>query len=194
MKRKRPGPAREPVKLVRRLFCNEVQRRNLPPHPKEMGLIDMKNTALSIATAFLPALSGFCAQPDDWYRGLKKPALNPPNWVFGPVWSALYASMGLAHAVYSQAETSNDKRLGHALFGTQLTLNALWSPLFFKAHSPRLALLDSLAMWWVILATIIAFHRVAPRAARLMVPYLAWVTFATYLNAEIVRLNTKKRP
>ncbi len=142
-----------------------------------------------LAAAFTPAASGAVAQPDDWYRQLDKPSLNPPNWVFPVVWTALYASMGLAHYDYTTAETSVNKSTGHGLHALQLLLNATWSPVFFARRSPRLALVNIVCLALTIMLTMRAFARVSKRAAWLLLPYLCWVGFATYLNGGIVRLN-----
>lgn len=119
----------------------------------------------------------------DWYAQLKKPWFNPPNWLFGPVWTILYLLMGLAGA-----------RVGHdplcfGLFALQLFLNGIWSFVFFAWRRPALALLDILLLWCTIAACVHAFAAVDPVAARMFWPYWAWVSFATLLNFEIWRLN-----
>lgn len=145
--------------------------------------------AQSVVVAFAPAISGTVAKPDEWYRGLNKPPLNPPNWVFAPVWTALYALIGIAHNKYSRTETAVDKTAGEAIYSLQLLLNATWSLAFFKEKSPRLALVNILLLLAAIVATMVAFHRVSRSAASLLTPYLLWVCFAAYLNAEICRRN-----
>jgi tryptophan-rich sensory protein len=127
--------------------------------------------------------------PDAWYSSLNKPPLHPPGWVFGPVWTVLYCLMAVAAGlVWSQAGW---KRASGAmiLFFSQLILNAAWSPLFFGLKSPGLALVDIVLLECAILATMISFFRLRPLSGWLLVPYLAWVTFATYLNFMIWRLN-----
>lgn len=119
----------------------------------------------------------------DWYPALKKPWFNPPSWLFGPVWIVLYVLMGLAGA-----------RVGHDpwcffLFAAQLSLNGLWSFLFFAWRRLSLALLDITLLWMCIAACVHFFATVDPVAARLFWPYWAWVSFATLLNFEIWRLN-----
>lgn len=125
-----------------------------------------------------------------WYAGLAKPALNPPSWVFGPVWTFLYALMGIAaFLVWKQGWKRSEVKIALGLFAFQLALNTLWSILFFGLENPAAGLIDIVLMWLAIVATIIAFARVSKTAAWLMLPYLAWVSFATYLNFSIWQLN-----
>lgn len=151
----------------------------------------MNNTRFvtRMALAYLPALSGTVARPERWYVSLQQPRLNPPKWVFGPVWTALYASMGLAQVQFETDVPLEEQHLGQCCYALQLVLNAAWPILFFKAKSPRWALVNILALWLALLATVVAFARHSRRAALILMPYLAWVSFATYLNLEIVRLN-----
>lgn len=130
-----------------------------------------------------------------WYAGLMKPALNPPSWIFGPVWTTLFALMGISVFLIwsSYTEASEDKKKGFkialALFGIQLVLNTLWSIIFFGLHSPGGALIEIIFLWLAILATIIAFAKISKPAAWLLVPYILWVSFASYLNFMIWILN-----
>ncbi len=128
---------------------------------------------------------------DSWYANLAKPAFNPPGWVFGPVWTALYTLMGIsAWLVWKRGSLSSPPvRAALSLFFLQLVLNALWSVLFFGLKSPLLALVDIVALLAAIVATIAVFRPISPAAAWLMTPYLAWVAFAAILNAAIWRLN-----
>lgn len=131
----------------------------------------------------------------EWYTGLAKSSLNPPGWVFGPVWTTLYALMGIAAFLvwssYSKAMEDKKKQIKIALgvFGIQLFLNALWSIIFFGLHSPGGAFIEIIFLWLAILATIIAFAKISKPAAWLLVPYILWVSFAIYLNYSIVTLN-----
>ena len=126
----------------------------------------------------------------EWYPTLAKPAWTPPSWLFGPVWTVLYATMGVAAwLVWRAAGNFRSARRELALWGIQLTLNAHWSIAFFGMRAPGAALLNILLLWLAISATIVVFRRRSRPAAWLMVPYLAWVTFATALNAAIWRLN-----
>ena len=125
----------------------------------------------------------------DWYPGLEKPSFNPPNWLFGPVWTVLYLAMAVAGWLVWRREGFSGATAPLAVFGVQLALNLLWSGLFFGLRSPGLALGEIIVLWVAILATIVLFRRVSTPAALLLVPYLAWVTFAAVLNFEIWRLN-----
>ena len=125
-----------------------------------------------------------------WYAMLAKPALNPPSWIFGPVWTMLYILMGIAaFLVWRKGWNSKGVKTALSLFGLQLVLNALWSIIFFGLHNPAWALVDIIAMWIVIVATIAVFARISRSAAWLLAPYIAWVSFALYLNYAIWRLN-----
>ena len=142
-----------------------------------------------IALSFGAAALGGRFRPGEWYFSLDKPAWTPPGWIFPPVWTALYAMMGVAAWLAWKERGWRGAAVPLALFVTQLLLNAAWSWFFFGLHRPGLALFDIGALWITILATIIAFWRVRPAAGALLVPYLAWVSFATVLNAEIWRRN-----
>lgn len=136
-----------------------------------------------------------------WYAELVKPALNPPSWVFGPVWTTLYALMGISvFLVYEKNEKTilneieeqrlkTKKKIALILFGIQLFLNAIWSVLFFGLHSPGGALIEIIFLWLAILATIVAFARISKSAAWLLAPYIVWVSFALYLNLAIWAFN-----
>lgn len=140
-----------------------------------------------------PAIAG-------WYAGIIKPPFNPPAWVFGPVWTTLFALMGMAAFLVwsSYAEASEDKQKGIkialSLFGIQLVLNALWSIIFFGLHSPGGALLEIIFLWLAILATIVTFAKISKPAAWLLVPYILWVSFAGYLNYSLWQLNRNQAP
>lgn len=125
--------------------------------------------------------------PGGWYETLRKPFFTPPNWLFGPVWTFLYISMAVAGwLVWRRTGFSGTPM---ALFAVQLALNLAWSMIFFGLQSPGLALAEILVLWTAILLTILAFSRISRPAGWLLVPYLAWVTFATALNAAIWLLN-----
>lgn len=122
-----------------------------------------------------------------WYAGLAKPTFNPPNWIFGPVWSLLYALMAVAAwRVWRECGLVHRAML---LFAIQLLLNLAWSWLFFGAHRPDLAVIEVALLDAAVLATLILFWRIDRIAGTLLIPYLAWISFATVLNASIVRLN-----
>jgi tryptophan-rich sensory protein len=143
--------------------------------------------AVFLLLAFAAAAVGGRFPPDAWYASLERPGLTPPGWLFGPVWTVLYACIGVAGGlVWRRAGFS----LPIALWGLQLGLNAAWSWLFFGLHRPGVAFADIAALWLAIVATLVAFRRVHRTAAYLFVPYLLWVTFAKYLNWGFWRLNS----
>ncbi len=126
----------------------------------------------------------------NWYVGLAKPALNPPGWIFAPVWTTLYALMGIAaFLVWKKGLEKKEVKAAIAAFSVQLFLNAIWSILFFGLHDPLFAFVDIVFLWIAILWTIIAFYKISRAAAYLLFPYLLWVTFAAYLNYSIWYLN-----
>ncbi|MFZ0662027.1 MAG: TspO/MBR family protein [Acidobacteriaceae bacterium] len=124
-----------------------------------------------------------------WYAGLASPPLTPPNWVFAPVWTALYALMAVAAWLVWRTRSSGCRRRGLSLFWVQLWLNFLWSWIFFSRHQMGTAFADIVALWVAILLVILQFRKMSVAAAWLMAPYLAWVTFAGYLNFAFWRLN-----
>jgi len=144
---------------------------------------------LFLLAGYSPALSGFFFRPTDWYVALTKPALNPPNWVFAPVWALLYLTIGVAAYLFAVKAEGKMLRDGLLVWVVQLVLNALWPALFFGLKSPILALVDVGLLLASILATILIFRQRSQPAALLMLPYLAWVGFATYLNAGIWLIN-----
>jgi tryptophan-rich sensory protein len=120
---------------------------------------------------------------------LAKPAWTPPGWVFGPAWTVLYALMALAAWQVWRRRAATDVRMPIALFAIQLALNLAWTPIFFGMQRPGLALAEIVLMLAVILATTASFVRVSRTATLLMLPYCAWVCFATALNWAIWRMN-----
>lgn len=127
---------------------------------------------------------------DGWYAGIVKPALNPPAWVFGPVWTTLFALMGIAaFLVWKKGLDRRDVKIALSIFIGQLALNTLWSIIFFGLHSPGGALVEIVFLWLAILWTIIVFYKISRPAAYLLVPYILWVSFASYLNYAIWTLN-----
>jgi translocator protein len=138
------------------------------------------------------ALSGIATSSSvsTWYTTLNKPPFNPPNWLFAPVWTLLYAMMGVAAGiVWSRAKESMGVKLALGLFVGQLLLNSLWSVLFFGLRNPTAALVEIVVLWVAILLSINRFYLISKAAAWLLVPYLIWVSFAALLNASIVILN-----
>lgn len=175
----------------------------------------LKNGWPSLVTALLipflaAAIGGVATQRtvDGWYQTLRKPAWNPPAWLFGPAWTLLYLLMGIASWLVWQKGT----KAGHnrneplasrmeiqqqstainqalAWYGVQLVANVLWPLLFFGARRIRLALVELLVLWTLIAGTALQFYRIRPLAGELLLPYFAWTSFAAVLNATIWRLN-----
>lgn len=123
-----------------------------------------------------------------WYQSLSKPTFNPPGWIFAPVWTILYTMMGIALWLLLRADWA-EARWAILLFAAQLLLNALWTPAFFRWHEIGWALADIVAMELLIVATIAAAWPASRPAAMLLLPYAAWVAFATVLNTALYRLN-----
>ncbi len=142
-----------------------------------------------LALAFSAAAVGSRFLPGAWYATLSKPAWNPPAAVFAPVWTVLYASMGVAAWLVWRRAGFAVAGPALAAFCAQLVLNAAWSYLFFGLHRPGIAFADILALWVVILVVVLLFWRVDWRAGALMVPYLVWVGFASCLNFALWRMN-----
>ena len=124
-----------------------------------------------------------------WYRTLARPVIAPPNWIFGPAWTLLYALMAVAAWQIWRSPASTERTLGLALFLVQLGLNFAWSLIFFRCHAIGAALAEVVLLWAAIGASTLVFGQVALAAAWLMAPYWAWVTFAAVLNEEFWRLN-----
>jgi benzodiazapine receptor len=124
-----------------------------------------------------------------WYRGLDKPSWNPPDKLFGPVWTTLYALMGLAMVLVRRQPGGAATDRAQAAFSLQIALNLAWSFVFFGGRSPRGGVAVIALLWLTIVATIAEFWRIKPAAALLLVPYLGWVSFAAVLNAEVARRN-----
>lgn len=124
-----------------------------------------------------------------WYATLAKPEWNPPNWIFGPVWTTLYTLMGVAAYLVWRYRNSREGKVALFVYGIQLALNAIWSVLFFGLRNPALAFAEILVLLAFIIATTVLFWRVDRRAGILMLPYVAWVSFASVLNFAIWQLN-----
>ena len=139
------------------------------------------------------ALAGLGALTTDigpWYYGLHKPAWQPPDWLFGPAWTAIFALAALAAVLYWERCTNRDARLQIvAAFAFNAFLNTLWSLLFFRLKRPDLALYEVGFLWLSIVLLIVLLGRWSRGAAWLLAPYLAWVSFASILNAKVVQLN-----
>ena len=126
----------------------------------------------------------------NWYATLARPAFNPPNWIFAPVWTVLFLLMGVSlFLVWQKAVSGAPVKAAMIIFFIQLALNILWSVLFFGLHNPLLAFVEIIFLWLAILASIIYFYKISLSAAWLLLPYILWVSFAAVLNFFIWRLN-----
>ncbi len=142
-----------------------------------------------LALTFASAWLGSRFLPDEWYKQLPKPSWNPPNSIFAPVWTLLYVLMAVAAWLVWKKAGFVPALFPLGLFIAQLFLNAAWTWLFFGRHRPDLALIDILVLWVMLLITLISFWSREPLAGILLIPYLAWVSFATALNWAIWQKN-----
>ncbi len=124
-----------------------------------------------------------------WYVDLIKPLWNPPSWIFGPVWTVLYALMGISAYIVWQERSTSHVRTALFVYGVQLALNILWSAIFFGFKNPQIAFFEILVLLCFIIITTILFWRINVWAGVMLVPYILWVVFASYLNYTIWRLN-----
>jgi tryptophan-rich sensory protein len=162
-----------------------------------IGAIFICQLAGVIGSVFTtPSITNYSSTSDlSWYAQLIKPSLNPPAWIFGPVWVTLFTLMGVAlFLVWRTGLQRQDVRRALALFVGQLLLNISWSIIFFGLRNPGAAFAEIIILWFVILATIIAFIKISKPAAWLLVPYIVWVSFAGYLNGAIWALNQPSTP
>ncbi|MCF6131092.1 TspO/MBR family protein [Flavobacterium wongokense] len=152
----------------------------------------LKIILLVVVCTTLGYLSGMVTRDSitTWYPTLVKPVFNPPNWIFAPVWTLLYIMMGIAAGLVWTSD-SDEKTVKKALgfFAIQFALNVIWSYLFFGLHNPLLALIEIVLLLLMIFETYNQFKRIDKLAGFLLIPYLAWVSFATILNASIWWLN-----
>lgn len=144
--------------------------------------------AASLAAGAVGSLATIPNIPS-WYAALDKPWFNPPNWIFGPVWTTLYILMGISLYLVWVARSKEQKRTAYILFGAQLFLNALWSIVFFGLHEPLAAVGIILLLLVSLVVTFGSFWRFSRVASLLLVPYIAWVSFASCLNIAIALLN-----
>ena len=157
----------------------------MPTHNQILGLVFWLAVCFGVA-----AIGGFASvSAPEFYADLQRPSWSPPSWVFGPVWTLLYTMMACAAWLVWREKGFAGGRVAFGFFVAQLLANALWSWLFFAWQLGTLSLVDIAILWALILGTILAFWRVMPLAGGLLVPYLAWVTFAAALNFALCRLN-----
>jgi translocator protein len=124
-----------------------------------------------------------------WYRELRRPDWTPPDWVFGPVWTALYVMMAISAWLVWRETSAATARSALVLFGIQLVLNVLWSVVFFGLKWVGAAFGEVLLLWMMLIATAVSFYPLSLLAAWLLIPYIAWVGFASYLNFRIWQMN-----
>jgi benzodiazapine receptor len=174
-----------------RVSFTSVTRRTL------MDLNSIVKLIISILASFaaggIGSLFTFKAIPT-WYPSLKKPPYTPPNWVFGPVWTSLYILMGISvFLVWQKGLSTNGVLLAFILFWVQLVFNALWSVIFFGIKSKGGGAIIIVVLWLLILAVIITSFRVSAWAGGLFIPYIIWVSIASYLNIGIWWLNKQTK-
>ena len=144
-----------------------------------------------ILSLLIGGISGIATSGEinGWYMGLNKPTFNPPNWVFGPVWTILYILMGVSFFLIWNLPPSKNRSKAMLIFMTQMTLNFFWSFLFFKFKVMGWAFVEIVILWLLIIWTISLFYKLKKSAGLLNVPYLLWVTFASTLNLAYFLLN-----
>lgn len=177
--------------LLRRIPGAPVSHPS-PASPATSNLPPLYAALIAVATVASASIIGSLATTPNiptWYAGLTKPSFNPPNWIFGPVWTALYAMMAIAFFRILRRPASPARRSAIIAFVGQMALNALWSVVFFELKSPPLGFLVVASLWALIALTARRFAGLDRVAGMLMAPYLAWVSFAALLNAAIWRLN-----
>jgi tryptophan-rich sensory protein len=126
----------------------------------------------------------------NWYTKLRKPFFNPPNWIFAPVWTIIYATLGSSvFLVWQKGWDSNEVKFAIAIFAVQFILNFAWTAIFFGLNKTFFALMEIVILWIFILLTIVLFYPLSQTAALLLIPYLLWVSFAALLNFYIWKLN-----
>ena len=139
----------------------------------------------------LGAIAGiFTAQSvPEWYATLNRPSFNPPNWIFGPVWTTLYMLMGISLFLIWKQDVSKERNLAILVFMLQLLLNFGWSFIFFYFNMIGFALIEIILLWISIVIMLVLFYKIKPMASYINIPYLLWVTFATVLNGSYYFLN-----
>jgi|SRR6185312_629783 tryptophan-rich sensory protein len=142
-----------------------------------------------LAVALTAGVGGFAANSAQEYGNLQQPSWAPPSWLFGPVWTALYAAMAVAAWLVWRSGPIAETKGALAAYAAQLVLNAAWTPLFFGLGWRGIALIDITVLWVVLLATVVLFFRRSAVAGWLLVPYLVWTTFALCLNFAVWQLN-----
>ena len=146
----------------------------------------------ALITVFVLGAGGLMTSVGAWYESLNKPSWNPPNWVFGPAWTLILGLAAWAGVLgWTQAGDASQRWIIALLFGVNIVLHMLWSPLFFNFRRPDWALMEVPFLWLSVLALVVYLARISALAGWLMTPYLLWVAFAAYLNLVIVRMNPR---
>jgi len=165
-----------------------MTRENPRPSPNQTG-----RQALALAAwfvlCFAASATAVFVSTGGWYAGLHKPPWNPPPWIFGPAWTLLYVMMAVAAWLVWREGGWKARRLALVFFLIQWLLNALWTPLFFGMHRSGLAFADIIVLWLALAVTLRLFWQASKLAGVLLVPYLAWISFAAALNNAIWRMN-----
>jgi translocator protein len=144
----------------------------------------------AVAATLVAMTGGLLTKLGPWYYALAKPAWQPPDWAFGPAWTIIFALCAVAGAIaWREAAGAGERRLVLAAFAINAVLNVSWSYLFFTMQRPDLALVEVGILWLSVLGLVLVLRRSSTRAAWLVVPYLAWVSFAAFLNFTLVKLN-----
>ncbi len=151
----------------------------------------LKLSLCILSTLLIGGISGFATASsiNGWYVTINKPSFNPPNYLFGPVWTTLYILMGISLYMILQSDSNELRKKAVTIFSIQLFLNFCWSFIFFNFQSLGLAFVEIILMWISILTMIIIFYKINKTAALLQIPYLLWVSFASILNGSIWYLN-----
>jgi len=153
------------------------------------------NVGRLVASITIPLVAGFLGSifttpaVKTWYLIINKPVWNPPSWLFGPVWTILFIMMGIALYLVWSSKMSNKVRCALKIFAAQMVLNILWSAFFFGMGNFWLAFVEIVILWIAIALTIVKFAKVNKTASWLLVPYIMWVSFASFLNFTIASLN-----
>jgi tryptophan-rich sensory protein len=172
------------IGLVVPASCVPTYTMNIP---SVLGLLGF------VAACFAAALPGAFFRPGKWFEDLAKPRWRPPNWLFAPVWSVLYLTIAVSGWLVWRRWGFAGAALPLCVYGVSLAINAAWSVCFFGLRKPGIALIDIALLWLSIAATIFVFYPVERNAALLLLPYLAWVSFASALNFAIWRMNPNVR-
>ena len=160
------------------------------PHDRHLPLLSTPILVAAGGAIVLGAVGGLMTPIGPWYANLRKPSLQPPNWLFGPAWTVILGLAAWSAVIAWNAAADDTARISVVvLFGTNALFHLLWSPLFFKLRRPDWALIEVVFLWASLVALVVGLRPISPFASALIVPYLLWVSFASWLNWAIVRLN-----